>query len=168
MKWELKATIALKTTCSRADFHINHSSNLSLRTSIYFSVSEEEIAIERSSPRTLDSDKTASPIHRPNHEDEVNAVNIRDERGPHTLFFFDDEGSQGGERQQEIAEKLELHVFRDGSVLEVFANDRFTFSTMVYLDIEEEAGLNAFVESTIGTSTGTSAAIFEDVKVWET
>jgi hypothetical protein len=69
--------------------------------------------------------------------------------------------------KQEIAEKLQPHIFRDGSVLEVFANDRFALSTMVYIDVEKEASLSAFVESTVGAGAGASAAIFEDARVWE-
>ena len=157
-RWELEATIAVHPTCSRVGIHIYHSSDLAVRTSVYFSAPDEEIVVDRSKSGSVVGSATEI-------SDDDNLVNTRDERGPHTLFTFAST-NENGERSEAV-EKLHLHVFRDGSVLEVFANDRFALSTMIYIDGAEEpvvSGITAFAENTV--VGGSAAAVFDAFRVW--
>lgn len=70
-------------------------------------------------------------------------VNTFSEYGRHTLF-----------RKASGLEPLRLRVFYDGSLLEVFANDRFALSTHVYggactLSTYSTGGSNAHVEAVV-------------------
>jgi beta-fructofuranosidase len=159
-KWELEAKIAIHPNCSRVGFHIHHRSNLATRTSVYFFPSGEEIVVDRSNSRPIPGRATES-------KDDDNLVNTRDERGPHTLFAFASTNQNGD--PGETIERLHLHIFRDGSILEVFANDRFALSTMIYIDDDDEAtvaAISAFAENA-EAGCFAAAAAFEDVRVYE-
>lgn len=156
-KWELEASIAIHPSCSRAGFHIRHGSNPPTSTSIYFSPSDEEIVVDRSKSRS-----TLPRTTEGTEDDDL--VNTRDEPGPHTLFAFASTNKNG--EAAEMAERLRLHIFRDGSVLEVFANDRFALATMIYIDDEEEGmtgGTSAFAENAEAGRYDATAAVFEIV-----
>lgn len=73
-------------------------------------------------------------------------------------------------------EKLTLRIFRDGQVLEVYANERWALATMIYTGVDEEleetkeAVVQAFATCVDGVETRDNlgpAAVFEDVKVFE-
>ena len=51
-------------------------------------------------------------------------------------------------------------LFCDGCVIEVYLNDRFALSTMIYTTDKNALGVSLFAEGSI------SAAIFSDVKCW--
>ncbi|KAK9241794.1 hypothetical protein V1506DRAFT_549607 [Lipomyces tetrasporus] len=74
--------------------------------------------------------------------------------GPHTLFTLRDGNA-------EVQEKLHLRIFCDRDVVEVYANDRFALSTVVYKDEPTALGINFFAKGRLGI------ALFEEVKVWE-
>lgn len=61
--------------------------------------------------------------------------------GAHTLFTRRDQGQ----------EALELRVYVDGTLVEVYANDRFALSTRVYTD-EEASGVEMFVKGSATVS----------------
>lgn len=132
--FRVKATIAVDDSCTELGLHLRHNSDISTGTTISFRPADELIIVDRSKS-TSDSD-----------------INTAEERGPFTLFTLDD--GQGEER-----EKLELEVFWDGDVLEVFANGRFALTTMVYTGDKEALGVSLFAEG------GEGCAVFEDVEM---
>ncbi|KAF4974839.1 hypothetical protein FZEAL_8300 [Fusarium zealandicum] len=135
--WEMEATINISPKQQRVGFWIRHNKDASQRTSVFFSSENEEIIVDRS---------------KSNHEADINKDAVS---GPFTLFYMDKNGS-------EELEKLQLRIFCDGDVLEIFANDRFALSTMVYADSQDCTGISWFVEG--GDSGGTA---FETVRLWE-
>ncbi|KAI1064503.1 hypothetical protein LB506_007787 [Fusarium annulatum] len=135
--WELEATIKVSPNDQGLGFWIRHNEDLSEGTAIHFSPQSEKITVDRS---------------KSNHEADIEKNTVS---GPFTLFYSDRNGS-------EELEKLHLRIFCDGDVLEVFANDRFALSTMIYADTRDCTGLSWFVEG-----QGASEIVFESVKLWE-
>uniref|UniRef100_A0A0D2Y0X6 Acid beta-fructofuranosidase n=1 Tax=Fusarium oxysporum (strain Fo5176) TaxID=660025 RepID=A0A0D2Y0X6_FUSOF len=135
--WELEATIKVSPNDQGLGFWIRHNEDLSQGTAIHFSPQSEKITVDRS---------------KSNHEADIEKDAVS---GPFTLFYSDRNGS-------EELEKLHLRIFCDGDVLEVFANDRFALSTMVYADTGDCTGLSWFVEG-----PGASETVFESAKLWE-
>lgn len=147
-RWELDAIIKVHNHCSTVGFRISHGEATLGSTEIIFNPQNEEITLKRPRPKS-----SQWPI------------NNREERGAHTLFRY----ANGN------IEKLTLRIFRDGQVLEVYANDRWALATMIYSDTDDEVEngesiVSAFatrVEDDDGTEQVEPAAVFEDVKVFE-
>ncbi|KAJ4172633.1 hypothetical protein NW754_002835 [Fusarium falciforme] len=137
VSWELEATINISPCQQRLGFWIRHDKDATQKTAIYFSPEKEEIVVDRT-----DSNQDADI-----KKDVVS--------GPFTLFYLDRNGS-------EELEKLRLRIFCDGDIVEVFANDRFALSTMVYADSKECTGISWFVEG-----EGSEGTVFESIKLWE-
>ncbi|KAH7388948.1 glycosyl hydrolase [Cadophora sp. MPI-SDFR-AT-0126] len=144
--WELEAVIAFQPECESAGFHIRHNTNLSIRTTIIFSLVNETITVERGASTTS------------------SVINKCDESGPFTLFTTSRSLDMDHILPSEtMLEKLHLSLISDGHVLEVFANDRFALATMVYSDQYDvsHGGITAF-------ATGPNdSARFESVTVWD-
>ncbi|OIW29513.1 Arabinanase/levansucrase/invertase [Coniochaeta ligniaria NRRL 30616] len=138
--WEMEATVAIRYPgCETVGFHLRHSEDLSICTTVVFSTATETITVVR---EASNADET---------------INRCPDAGPFTLLKLD--GSAGGEKVP-VLEKLRLRIFCDGDVLEVFANDRFALATMVYSD-QDARGLTAFATGDVGS------AVFETVTVWD-
>lgn len=133
-RWELRVSISLDQQCSRAGVRIVHDRESSLFTEIFFSIKDEEIIVNRPNQAG----------RRQNFE-----TNNRQERGPHTLLRRQEDG-------RSRLEALDLRVFRDGQVLEVFANDRFALATMIYIDVEDSKVLDE-VSCFVDTKTSAEA-----------
>jgi beta-fructofuranosidase len=134
--WELCATISVRSACTLVGFHVHHNHVFSVKTTISFNPLMEEILVDRSGSNLS------------------TCINKCDERGPFTLFTQQQDG-------QAVQEKLNLRVFCDNDVLEVFANDRFALATMVYTEDAEATGVSLFAEGE------QSAAVFERVMAWQ-
>jgi len=136
--FEMKTTISLASidATTVVGLRILQNTNTETCTDIHFSPSTETITVDRS--RSTRNTK----------------IRTCDERGPHTLFTCLVNGLQ--ER-----EKLELHLFVDKGVIEVFANDRFALATRVYTTDQDATCMSLFAEG------GEGAALFEKVEVWE-
>lgn len=137
--WELEATISIEPECEAVGFHLRHNEDLSIRTTVSFSIATETIVVERDA-------STTDPM-----------INKCPDAGPFTLLS-----------RQEIAgqatrEKLQLRIFSDGDVLEVYANDRFALATMVYSRSygPEFGGVTAFAAGCA------NSANFETVVIWD-
>lgn len=151
-RWELNAFIRILPICESVGFTIFHGAAANMSTEIIFHPQKEEIVVKRPKPKTSEY-----------------PVNDREERGPHTLFRY-----SNGE-----IERLKLRIFRDGQVLEVYANDRFALATMIYAGDEhhgEAEGIETFVsafatavkgDSPDSSAAVESAALFEDIKIYE-
>lgn len=150
-RWELKAIIKVLPHCDSVGFTIFHGKEANISTEIIFNPQQEEIVVKRPKPKNSEW-----------------PVNDREERGAHTLFKY----ANGG------IERLKLRIFRDGQVLEVFANERFALATMIYAGDEHHHGED-YTESFVSAfATGhemdrrdstvlNPAAVFEDVKIFE-
>ncbi|KXJ90109.1 glycosyl hydrolase [Microdochium bolleyi] len=138
--WELEATIRIPLATAqrpkRVGFHIRHNKDLTQRSTVYFAPADGRIHIDRSLSNG-DEDIAKS-----------------DASGPFALFIT----SSVNGKESEV-ENLHLRIFSDGDVLEVFANDRFALSTMVYSGSGCD-GISTFVES------GQNNDLFESVQVW--
>ncbi|KAH7028994.1 glycosyl hydrolase [Microdochium trichocladiopsis] len=161
--WELEATIRVPRSSNqqprRVGFHIRHCKDLAKRCTVYFSPAEGRIYVDRSLSNT--------------HKD----ICKTDASGPFALFITSDPTSSTNASTsrakphdgQEAVEALRLRLFSDGDVLEVFANDRFALSTMVYSDKGCD-GISTFVEPNSSTSSSSSEEhnnLFESVQVWD-
>ena len=135
--WELQAVLSVQPGTDRIGFHVQHSADMAQRTTISFSPKKEEIRVDRSLS---------------NREDDVGKDPVR---GPLTLFISNEAGT-------EVAERLRLRIFRDGDVLEIFANDRFALSTVVYAGPLSCPGISCF-----STSPKTGDVVFESISLWE-
>jgi beta-fructofuranosidase len=139
--WEMEAIIKISSNHGTIGFIVSQNANASLGAKIFFDLDKEVITVDRSlSNREPDIKKDAVS-------------------GPFTLFVCEKE-SAGAPKQHEV-EDLHLRIFRDGDVLEVFANDRFALSTMVYSD-PSCRGLSWFVEG-----EGSDRNTIAHVDVWE-
>jgi beta-fructofuranosidase len=137
--WELQATISVAAGCETVGFHLRHSNDFLIHTTVVFSLLAETITVDRSaSTPYIDTNKFP-------------------EKGSFTLFKFRDP-SNGKEEQ----ERLRIRIISDGDILEVYANDRFALATMVYsYDYESNNGITAF-------ATGLdNKAIIEKISVWD-
>ncbi|KAH6719020.1 glycosyl hydrolase [Leptodontidium sp. MPI-SDFR-AT-0119] len=143
--WELEATVSFRPGCEAVGFHIRHNEDLSIRTTITFSLTNETITVDRGAS-TISSD-----------------MNKCSESGSFTLFTTSQSSDVDHEVPEETQEKLHLRIFSDADVLEVFANDRFALATMVYSDQYDgfHGGISAFA------SGGDESARFESIMVWD-
>lgn len=135
--WELGATIRITLGCEMVGFHINHSEDLSTRTSVYFSAIDETIVVDRHASTTDER------------------INRCPDAGPFTLLEM---GS--GEGAQKVLEKIDIRIVSDADILEVFVNDRFALATMVYSDVEVPY-ISAFA------CGDADSAVFEAVSLWD-
>ncbi|KAM0550750.1 hypothetical protein ACHAPJ_008815 [Fusarium lateritium] len=139
--WELEATIEVYPGCQSVGFHLRQSIDLLTRTTLTFCITTETISIERE------------------HSIADLTVNKCPDAGPFTLLAM----GQPQAGNEVTLEKLQLRIFSNGDILEVFANDRFALATMVYSESygPEMGGITAF-------ATGdTNSAVFETVTVWD-
>ena len=130
--FKIKATVAVDSACTELGLHLRHNADFSTRTTVSFRPQDELIVVDRSKSTTNSN------------------INISEERGPFTLFTL-----YGGNAEER--EKLELEVFWDGDVLEVFANGRFALAAMVYTEDKEALGISLFADG------GKFSAVFEEV-----
>ncbi|KAI6778011.1 uncharacterized protein J7T54_007408 [Emericellopsis cladophorae] len=134
--WELEAVVNVHQQHQRVGFYLNHDEDYHHKTSLHFSPQDEEVVVERETS---------------NSEDDIVRNNVS---GGFTLFVTEKNGV-------ESTEKLHLRIFRDGDVLEIFANDRFALSTMVYANGADCINLSCFVEG------AEADIVFESIAIWE-
>jgi beta-fructofuranosidase len=138
--WELEAVITIDPSCCQElGFHFRHNSDMSICTTITFSLRDETISVDKER-------STSDP-------------NIRNcpEKGPFTLFYRED-----NVEPEEILEKLRIRLISDADVLEVFANDRFALATTVYSpEYSSPAGISAFCKGEYGS------VLIEEVNIWD-
>lgn len=137
--WELEATCSIKFRkgAGRIGIHVRHNTDLSQTTSIYFSPNDESVVVDRSLS---------------NNESDIRKDT---QSGPFTLFTTEEDG-------METIETLNLRIFCDGDVLEIFANDRFALSTVVFSDEKSCVGISCFVEG-----ANLLGSKFEMISLWE-
>jgi beta-fructofuranosidase len=122
--WELKCSIRLSQSCRKAGLRIAHTPDFSKATTLSFSPADETFTIDRP---PLDSHPASS-------------VNTLADYAPHTLFTMCDPANG-----VEHTETLDIHLWRDNSVLEVFVNDRTAISTRIY-GAEHTFGISFFAQ----------------------
>ncbi|KAK7222520.1 hypothetical protein V2G26_010523 [Clonostachys chloroleuca] len=127
-RWELETTIEIQEGCTAVGFHVRHTTHMKTSTTINFLPQEEEITVIRSNSSTLSD------------------VNRSKERGAMTLFTQE----QGN---QLVLEPLTLRIFSDGNTLEVYANERFALSTVIYTSDPAAIYLSMFAQGVDGAAT---------------
>ncbi|KAI5456849.1 glycosyl hydrolase [Mariannaea sp. PMI_226] len=136
--WEVEAVIRVQAGLKRVGFYVQHNEDLSKRTTIFFDSRKEEIVVDRSAS---------------NNEDDIKKGTVQ---GPFTLFYKTDQ--VGGA----TIEDLTFRLFGDGDVLEIFANDRFALSTMLYADAATCSGISCFVEG-----ADSDGVVFKSITMWQ-
>ncbi|KAI5238040.1 Arabinanase/levansucrase/invertase [Aureobasidium subglaciale] len=138
MHWELWCGITLSASRStKVGFQIQHNASRSQHTSIYFDTASEEIVVDRS---TSNSDPEVGKEILKGH---LPLLNIR---------------SDG----RDELEKLSMRIFCDGNVVEVFANERFAMSFMVYSDDPSCTGVSCFEIGDV-----LPASVFDSIEMWQ-
>ncbi|KIX05298.1 uncharacterized protein Z518_06170 [Rhinocladiella mackenziei CBS 650.93] len=148
-RFELLAVLDVSDSCSRIGLSIFHNEEheIASSTMISFIPETETLKIDRPDSSHVDPDIHTFP-----------------ETAPFTLFSFknSDDGSQ-------CRERLELHVFFDESVFEVFANSRCAFATRVYPATKRCWGIGFWAEDEMQASRLVSATASDglraDIKV---
>lgn len=151
-QWEASAQFAQvgSSQCERVGVKIRHACT-SQQTVLYFAQGEEAFVIQRPDIYFEDAEAAAK---------EGWSAQLQDETAPFTLFTSRDGQQHMG---QEKEESLRVHVFYDGSVLEVFVNERVAITTRVYLEDQKCAGLEFFAEG--GGPDG--GCVLEEATVWD-
>lgn len=141
-RFELSATLTISDTCSRIGFTIYHSQDQDVAhaTSIHLTPSTESLTIERPDSTQIDQSILTFP-----------------ETAPFTLFSF-------ANARSHRRENLELRVWFDESVLEVFANDRCTFATRVYPATKRCWGIKFWAEDEARQSTVLQARAWDGLR----
>lgn len=118
------------------------------KVTILFAPNAEQVVIERHNVWTDKSDVYMD-------------INDNREVAPHTLFST-------RERDGNIItqESLDIHLFLDASVLEVFINERVAISTRIYAESGRCFGVRPFAQYTPGFTDGEKARVLECVG-WE-
>lgn len=140
--WEFGACVSFSPNCESVGLRIRYGACLDQNVLVYFRPAAEEMVVDRSASTTLPG------------------VNTQRESGPHTLFYRKDPSSGSVE-----LEKLHLRLYKDGSVLELYANDRFALSTRIYPETTKAQTLELYL---VGGAEGDAAtATWENVQVWD-
>lgn len=105
---------------------LNHFLDHQTKATIFFSPPTEQIIIERRNSRA----KTDTAISMADDDDDDD-INDDPEIAPHTLFSTVQQENGTGAATT-THESLDIHLFFDASVLEVFVNQRVAISTRVY------------------------------------
>ncbi|KAI9045665.1 glycoside hydrolase family 32 protein [Aspergillus affinis] len=105
--WEIKAEFTVNKNCSSVGFAVAHSADAAAKTIVSWYPSTETFTITRPTP-------------------DDPQINHAPETAPHTLFTSKD---TNGEDREEM---LSIQAFFDGSVLEVFVNERTVITTRIY------------------------------------
>jgi len=134
--FEISATVRLTPGSSNVGFILRHNQDGSIGTKVEFDMAQENIVVNRSSS-TNDL-----------------SINTCPDLGPFTLF------TQSKVGEEETQESLKLRIFGDGDVLEVFANDRFSLSTMIYPP-QDALGISLFAEG------DPESVVFDSLEIWD-
>ncbi|CAG5184516.1 uncharacterized protein ALTATR162_LOCUS10948 [Alternaria atra] len=143
--WELEAVINVDSSHGRIGFSICQPSRDGAHdsfqgTDIFFDAEREQIVVDKTQSN-LEEDIAKDILH-----------------GSFTLFYHEQPSTSASPIEQ--LEKLRLRIFRDGDTLEVFANDRFTLATTVYVDTTCRA-IRCFAEGV------TAPTAFESIRLWD-
>ena len=130
-KWELECSLQVSRDCNSVGLSISHAEDDSQSTTLTFFPRTETFTIDRPS---LDSSHSS-------HLSKL--INSEPETAPHTLFTSRDPVSD-----VEVTESLDIRVWRDNSVLEVFVNGRTAISTRLYA-AEETFGMHFFAQDSV-------------------
>lgn len=168
-QWEAYAHFAKvgSSRCGRVGIKIRHATTTTTTTTttappvttvLYYAPEEESFVIERPDIYFEDQAKAKEEEWSPQLQQEV---------APFTLFTSRD--AQTGVVEEE---RLRVHVLYDGSVVEVFVNERVAITTRIYLQDQKCSGLEFFAETSPSRSSGEAAGgahgcVLEQAAVWD-
>ncbi|KAK8000583.1 Glycosyl hydrolases family 32 superfamily [Apiospora arundinis] len=129
--WELSCRIKVAKNCRKTGLRIGHNDDFSKETVLYFEPMKETFTIERPSfGHSLSDDSNT-------WQQQINSAL---ETAAHTLFTTLDHATGDAE-----TEPLEIRIWRDNSVLEVFVNGRTAITTRIYAG-DDTFGVRLFAE----------------------
>jgi beta-fructofuranosidase len=142
--WELGCSMKVSQACTSIGFSLSHSADRSIRTTLSFFPRDETVTIARPSLPGPGSGEL---------------VNSKTEHAPHTLFTSLDQATGF-----EIEETLDLRVWRDKSVLEVFVSGRTAITTRIYAG-DENFDMSFFAEDVDGAESSelVSATLWDGI-----
>lgn len=142
-QWEARGVFSGAGSSKRIGMKIYHES---VTTWLYFLPNEETFVIER------------PEIYRAGGAGDMGPpIKLQDEKAPLTLFTARDL-----ETGANVEERLQIHLFYDKSVLEVFVNERVVITTRIYLHNTNCSGVEFFAES-----LGDSGAVLDEATIWD-
>ena len=144
--WDLDCSFSVSRNCRSVGFSIGHSQDFSKATSLIFTPRSETLTIHRPS------------FPGPNSSQLINSAS---ENAPHTLFTSRDPGTG-----IEQTETLDIRLWRDNSVLEVFVNGRTAITTRIYGG-EETFGLRFFADDGRDSEFGVNAVKGGEIEATE-
>ncbi|KAH6675973.1 putative beta-Fructufuranosidase [Halenospora varia] len=142
LHWELDCSISVGESCERVGLSIFHSLDAESETTISYSPQTSTLLISRPS-----LDLLASNVH------------FSQESAPHALLTSLDPVSKATRE-----ERLDIKIFYDNSVLEVFANERTVITTRLYTMAERCFGIKIWAED---GSEGSEVATIERCVAWD-
>lgn len=115
--WELETVVSLQDGCEEVGIILAHADDLDRRTTITFCLRNEAITVDRQ------------------YSNSSEVINKCPEAGPFTLFTTSNAQPGSSPATESAAlERMHLRLIADHDILEVFANDRFALTTMLYRD----------------------------------
>jgi beta-fructofuranosidase len=141
-QWEARASFSSASSGQRTGLVIHHACT-SQPTKLYFTPADETFVIER-------PDLHAPLSYRGDREN----ARLQTETAPFTLFT-----TRNVQTGAEVEERLVVNIFYDGSVLEVFVNNRAVITTRVYLEDARCSSLEFFSDG--------ADVVLEEAVVWD-
>jgi len=148
-RWELDCAFKVARSCRGVGVRIGYSAGFDKAATLLWTPDIETFTVER--PGFVYPGDAGGAGGR---------VNSRPERAPHTLFSSRDPVT--GEVEME---RLRVRVWRDGSVLEVFVNERTVVSTRVYAEDGRTFGIRFFADD--GDDGGGECTELLGATVWD-
>ncbi|KKP03051.1 hypothetical protein THAR02_04820 [Trichoderma harzianum] len=144
---EAEVSLSVPSTSKQIGIILYHSADHASKTTVFFQPDEEYLVVERHNVYSS--------------HDETNEINDEPEFAPHTLFTVQDPAT--GKNDQET---LDIRIFFDVSILEIFVNERVVITTRIYPESGKCYGLQPFVEHHQG-SIGSNESIVSRCIGWE-
>ncbi|CAI7673841.1 unnamed protein product [Penicillium pancosmium] len=140
--WELQGVISVDPdNCQEVGFYIRHNRDMSIYTKVAFSLHNETIRVDR---------EKSNPDH---------SIRNCPEEGPFTLFY---QKNPSAAEEHEILEDLHIRVISDGDILEVYANDRFALTTLVY-----SPDYTTPMSISISASGDPKSVLVKELRIWD-
>ncbi|KAJ4424165.1 putative beta-Fructufuranosidase [Gnomoniopsis sp. IMI 355080] len=143
--WEAHSVFSGAGACKCVGIKIHHKSATQV-TLLYFSPQDETFVIERPDLQRSTGDGRS-----------VEYTKLQDEKAPFTLFTVRDL-----ETGIDAEERLDIRLFYDTSVLEVYVNERAVITTRVYLQDTDCSGIEVFAER-----LGDDCVLLEEATIWD-
>ncbi|EAU33621.1 predicted protein [Aspergillus terreus NIH2624] len=141
--WNLEASFGIDLSVKNVGLRIVHPKE---QTKVYFTPKTETLHVDRS------------------HSTSIPGLCLANEAAPHTLFR---RRSKDDENDVFELEPLTLSMFFDGSILEIFANDRTAITTRVYLSDNSLSEIQPWIEYEPGKNGSATDCKLLSFQLWK-